>query len=148
MPYTEAFTFEVLRVSSIVPLGITHRATEDVEFKGYMIPKGTMVVGNLYSTHHDSEVWGDPDTFRPDRFLSHDGKTILKSDSLIPFSIGRRVCLGEIFARDQIFLFVSTLAQQFNLIPESGKPMPSLASKIGQITLQPQIYSLVMKLRI
>ncbi len=136
-----------MRSASVVPLGLSHFATEDVEFHGFTIPKGTSLVSNLYSTHHDPEVWGDPENFRPERFLSKDGKTVVKHESLIPFSIGKRVCIGEILARDQLFLFIATLTQQFSIFAEAGKPAPTLETKIG-VTLQPLKYSLVMKERI
>jgi cytochrome P450 len=50
---------EVFRNSSIVPLGVFHSAMVDVpSFHGYEIPKGTVVMGNLYSVHHDKATWG------------------------------------------------------------------------------------------
>jgi cytochrome P450 len=60
MTYAEAVMLEVFRNSSIVPLSIFHSAMEDVpSFHGYEIPKGTVVMGNLYSVHHDTTTWGE-----------------------------------------------------------------------------------------
>ena len=149
MPYTEAFIMELLRMAPVLPVGVLHRTMDDIEFHGYFIPKGTTVLANLYSTHHDPEVFPNPESFRPERFLSEDGKSLgRKNESLIPFSIGKRVCLGEAFARDQLFLFITSLVQQFRITADPGTPQPSLEGILGKLTLQPQPYSVIMKERI
>lgn len=58
MIYTEAVMLEVFRRSSIVPFGVFHKTTQDVEFQGYTIPEGTSVMANIYEVHHDEDVWG------------------------------------------------------------------------------------------
>ena len=114
MVYTEAFICEILRKSSVVPLGITHRATEDETVEGFLIPKDTSVVANIYAVHHDPDVWGDPDNFRPERWIDADGK-VKKSDQLIAFSAGKRYCIGEPVARMQLFLFIVSIFQKFDV---------------------------------
>ncbi|XP_035712902.1 cytochrome P450 2J5-like [Folsomia candida] len=89
MPYTEALIAETLRFSTITPQGVQHRAMKDQEYKGYLIPKDTVITANVHYIHFDPKVWTDPENFRPDRFLSPDGKTFKKHDALIPFSTGR-----------------------------------------------------------
>jgi cytochrome P450 len=86
MPYTEAVIAEVMRYSAMVPLAVQHRTTEDVHFGGFVIPADTLVVPNLYCALRDPKVWGDADTFRPERFLSPDGKSVIRHEALIPFS--------------------------------------------------------------
>lgn len=95
MPYTEAVIYEVLRRSTLVPIGVFHRALETKEFHGYVIPKGAWVIPNLWSVHMNPEIWGDPESFRPERFISLDGKSVIKHEALIPFQYGKRQCLGE-----------------------------------------------------
>jgi len=151
MPYTEAFTMELMRITTIVSFGVPHCATEDVMFHGYFIPKGTGILAGLYSTHHDPEVWGDPEVFRPERFLfteSGNLKVQRDNENFIPFSTGKRVCLGETFAKDQFFLFLTSLIQRFSIIPEAGKPKPSMKIKPGQAGIEPFPYSVVMKERL
>ena len=53
-----------------------------------------MLIGNLYAINHDEEVWGDPYAWRPERFLGPEGKTSMKES--VPFSIGKRVCPGNL----------------------------------------------------
>ncbi|CAH1788478.1 unnamed protein product [Owenia fusiformis] len=111
MPYTEAVIFETFRVSSVVPLATTHCAMEDTKLFGYDIPEGVDVFANLWNVHHDPDVWGDPDVFRPERFIK-DGKCV-RHEALIPFSMGRRACIGEQLAKKQIFLLLTSLLQQY-----------------------------------
>ena len=128
MPYTEAFISEALRKSTIAPFGLFHYATETAKVAGYTIPKGSWVAVNQYFIHHDPAIWGDPENFRPERFLSEDGKSVVKNDNLIAFSVGRRMCIGEQIAKDNLFLFLTGIMQKFNVTfdPDSEEP-----TKIG-----------------
>ena len=94
MHYTEAMISEVQRICDVVPLAVPHATTEDVEFRGYFIPKDTMVLPHLHSVHWDPELWPDPGRFDPSRFLDDDGK-YRKSDFFIPFSIGNICCIPD-----------------------------------------------------
>merc|ERR1719492_743387 len=67
LPYTRATIYEVMRRSTVVPLGTTHRTIRTVEFEGHIIPL-------LHGVHMDPEVWEQPDTFKPERFLTEDGR--------------------------------------------------------------------------
>ena len=87
MPFVEATIMEIQR-ADIVPLGVPHSVLEDVEFRGYAIPKGTTVITNLYTVHRDEKIWDEPDVFRPSRFLDEEGK-VLRREELIPFSAGK-----------------------------------------------------------
>ena len=136
---------EVLRCSPPVIIGFSHMTTEDAKVGGYDIPKGTLVNPNIYDAHHDPDVWGDPEVFRPERFLMADGSCMQRHESFIPFSVGRRVCMGESLARDSLFLFTSQLLLNFRVEPAEGAPLPTLEPRLGQTTLQPQRYQVSMK---
>ncbi|XP_066295538.1 cytochrome P450 2U1-like [Branchiostoma lanceolatum] len=109
LPYVNACLLEVMRIRPIGPLAVPHATTETVKVGEYDIPKGTQVLPNLYSLHMDPAYWPDPDRFDPERFLDAKGNVINKPESFMPFSGGRRVCLGEQLARMELFLFFSTL---------------------------------------
>lgn len=79
---------EVLRIETATPLSVAHRAIEDTQLMGYNVPANTAVVTNLAAMHHDPDLWGDPENFRPDRFLTDDGKKLTKDYSL-PFGFGK-----------------------------------------------------------
>jgi len=114
--YTEATIYEVLRMSSMVPLGVMHKTLYDKEIRGLMVRKGTVVMGNLYSAHHSPKHWKDPEEFRPERFLSPNGDKLIKNPpAFIPFQIRKRRCLGEAFAMETLFLFVASIFQKFRV---------------------------------
>ncbi|XP_046585104.1 cytochrome P450 2U1-like [Haliotis rubra] len=129
LPYVEATIMEVLRRADIAPVALPHAVPHDVKFRGYTFPKGVQVIAMLDSVLQDPDVWGDPDNFRPDRFLDDNGK-VVKKDEFIPFSLGRRVCLGESMARMELFLFLTTMIQRFKFVPVDGQ-MPSLDGIMG-----------------
>uniref|UniRef100_A0A8C6Z8T8 Vitamin D 25-hydroxylase n=1 Tax=Nothoprocta perdicaria TaxID=30464 RepID=A0A8C6Z8T8_NOTPE len=137
MPYTEAVLHEVLRFCNIVPLGIFHATSKDTVVRGYSIPEGTTVITNLYSVHFDEKYWSNPEVFFPERFLDSSGQFI-KKDAFVPFSLGRRHCLGEQLARMEMFLFFTSLLQRFHLRFPPGS-VPDLKPRLG-MTLQPQPY--------
>lgn len=120
MPYTEATLREIMRFETLVPSSVPHRAIRDTNLAGFFIPKDTIIMMGLYALHNDKKVWGDPEIFRPERFLDTDGKLNLKKDYSLPFGAGKRLCAGETFARNTMFLCIATLLQNFNLKPSNG----------------------------
>ncbi len=87
MPYTLALIDEILRFSSIVPDGVPHRAMADSEFHGYFIEKDMLIQPNLHFIHFNPEIWGDPENFRPERFLTGDGKKYVRNENLMAFQV-------------------------------------------------------------
>ncbi|XP_070542480.1 steroid 17-alpha-hydroxylase/17,20 lyase-like [Ptychodera flava] len=135
LPYCEAVIHEVMRIRTIAPISLPHETTEDTSIGGYNIPKGTQIWTNLWKLHMDDKHWKEPEKFRPERFLDTDGKALPKQDSFLPFSAGRRVCIGEILARNKLLLMFTCLFQQFTFLPPPGKEKPSLKpSFTGLIT--------------
>ncbi|KAL3862687.1 hypothetical protein ACJMK2_008640 [Sinanodonta woodiana] len=120
--YTEAFIMEVLRMSNIVIISVPHAPVTDVWIRGFHIPKGMQIFPDINSVLSDPKVWGDPENFRPERFVNEEG-TLLKPDEFIPFFTGRRNCIGESLARMEIFLFISALVQRFELMPTVGETL-------------------------
>ncbi|KAK3730812.1 hypothetical protein QZH41_001171 [Actinostola sp. cb2023] len=114
LPYVEAVLAETARLSSVVPLSVPHKSTRHTTLDKYDIPKDTTVLLNLWAIHHDERQWDDPMEFRPERFLDSEGRMRDVSKlSYMPFSAGRRVCLGETMARQEMFLLVTGMLQEF-----------------------------------
>ncbi|CAI9607240.1 unnamed protein product, partial [Staurois parvus] len=66
MPYTQAFLQEVQRYASVVSLGVAHAPIKDIQLNGYTIPKGTLIITDLSSTHYDEKYWKYPNEFNPE----------------------------------------------------------------------------------
>ena len=111
--YTTAFIAECMRYRYIVPSGVPHKATVDMEIGGHLIKKDTAIVAMLGLGMLDKDTWKDPDVFRPERFLDEKGRFITKPNALyIPFSAGRRSCPGEKLALADLFFVVSRFLQK------------------------------------
>ncbi|EHB15020.1 Cytochrome P450 2J6 [Heterocephalus glaber] len=138
MPYTNAVIHEVQRMGNIVPLNVPREVSVDTALDEYHLPKGTMILTNLTALHRDPTEWATPDTFNPEHFLKNG--QFKKRESFLPFSLGKRACLGEQLARAELFLFFSSLLQKFTFKPPENKKL-SLKVRMG-LTLSPESYSI------
>ncbi|PPR03921.1 hypothetical protein CVT24_008106 [Panaeolus cyanescens] len=120
LPYVSALIKEVTRWNAGVSLGMAHCSSEDDEYDGYFIPKGTVVMGNAWSILHDPEAYPNPDEFLPERFLDlKDGQLNpdVQDPSCAIFGYGRRICPGQHLAQDTIFITVASTLALFNILP-------------------------------
>jgi cytochrome P450 len=146
MPYTEATLRETLRLETLAPSSVPHRAVKDTKLQGFNIPKDTIVLAGLHALHKNKHVWGDPENFRPERFLDEDGNLNLKKDFSLPFGAGRRLCAGETFARSTMFLCISGLLQQFDLKPVNEQ-LPDLNDTVCGLARMPRDFWIKMESR-
>ncbi|PNF20447.1 Methyl farnesoate epoxidase [Cryptotermes secundus] len=146
LPYVEATLTEVLRINPIAPLTPHHRVLKDTKLNGYDIPKDTTVIICSYGVLSDPDHWGDPEVFRPERFLDSNGK-FMKDDWMINFGSGKRFCLGESLARNILFIFFATFFQEFSLSIPEGDPKPSTMPQSG-FTTAPYPFRMKIKERL
>ncbi|XP_062568079.1 LOW QUALITY PROTEIN: cytochrome P450 2E1-like [Saccostrea cucullata] len=138
LPRVEAFILEIQRLADIVPLNVPHAASEDFVYDGHLFPKGVFVFCVIDSVLSDPENFPEPSKFKPERFLDDSGKCQgEQKNKLIPFSIGRRICLGESLAKMELFLFFTRFLQKFEVKPEDPECLPSLEGSLGITHLPP-----------
>ncbi|KAG1741079.1 cytochrome P450 [Suillus lakei] len=99
LPYTEALVKEVLRWNAVVPTAIPHRVTKDDIHDGYYIPKGSLIMPNIWLDCdrfmlQDPRTYANPLQFNPERFLAKHGKEPETEPRTICFGFGRRICPG------------------------------------------------------
>ncbi|KAM9276314.1 cytochrome P450 2D6 [Cariama cristata] len=123
MPYTNAVIHEVQRCGDVIPVGVLHKTYRDTELQGFFIPKGTTIITNLSSVLKDETVWEKPNEFYPEHFLDANGQFV-KPEAFLPFSAGRRACLGEQLAKMELFIFFTTLLQKFTFVLPEDQPRP------------------------
>ncbi|KAJ7146876.1 cytochrome P450 [Mycena epipterygia] len=73
LPYVSALVKEVLRWKPVAPIGVPHVLAVEDEYRGYRLPAGSIIIGNVWAIFQDEDMYPDPSAFKPERFL-RDGK--------------------------------------------------------------------------
>lgn len=136
-----------------IPSGFPHRALEQTTLAGYDVPKGAFIVTGLQVAHWDAKHFEEPRRFRPERFLDDRGRLALCQDTTLPFGAGKRLCAGETFSRNLMFVLVAALAQSFNVsvandatmsgkaaVMETSKLLDSAAFSTGIVSFPPALW--------
>ncbi|KAG8723938.1 hypothetical protein FRC09_001047 [Ceratobasidium sp. 395] len=131
LPYLNCTIKEALRWGSPLPLALPHVCTEEDIYKEYRIPKGAIVMGNIWAISHDASVYPEPQIFNPDRFLDP------STPSPLTFGFGRRICPGSHFAESGMFIAIATLLAIFNITSSPGKSAPEAKTCMNRLVLHP-----------
>ncbi|XP_070711378.1 cytochrome P450 17A2 [Pempheris klunzingeri] len=145
LPYLDCVINEGMRIRPVSPVLIPHTAMTDSSIGGHSVSRGTRVLVNMWSIHHDPKHWDKPDLFNPDRFLDDRGRRVTPP-CFLPFGAGPRVCVGESLARLELFLFLSSLLQRMSFRLPDGAPPPNLQGRLG-VVLQPLPYKVIVTAR-
>ncbi|KAK4411323.1 cytochrome [Sesamum angolense] len=119
-PYLRAVVKETFRLHPAAPLLVPHKAEEDVEINGYIVPRNAQVLVNVWAIGRDSNVWAKPDVFMPERFLETETDVHGQHFELLPFGGGRRICVGLPLAYRMVHLMLATLISSFDWKLEEG----------------------------
>ncbi|RPD62673.1 CyP450 monooxygenase [Lentinus tigrinus ALCF2SS1-7] len=128
LPYITAIVKECLRWHPVLPFGLPHLTTQDMEYRGYFIPARTLLLANAWACLHDPEVYPEPERFLPDRFVLENGEwnTKVPDPAQFAFGFGRRICPGRHFAEASMFVYVAMVLHVFDISPPldaEGKPI-------------------------
>ncbi|XP_036393035.1 cytochrome P450 2F2-like [Megalops cyprinoides] len=142
LPFTDAVIHEVQRFLDIAPLNIPHYAIRDIVFRGYSIPKGTVILPMLHSVLRDKKQWDSPWCFNPAHFLD-ENDNFKKSPAFMVFSAGKRACVGESLARMELFLFLVSLLQRFTFTCPGGPDNLNITPELSSFARLPRKYQLI-----
>lgn len=130
MPYLEATVLECIRWHPPAQSLIPHLPLTDDTYRGYFIPKGTTVLGNVWQVSRDIRYYANPSTFYPDRFLVSDekqGRLSFNPSVLNPwdfaFGFGRRICPGRGLAVQEAWMAAAFILWGFEVKTKGGRTM-------------------------
>ncbi|XP_047450143.1 cytochrome P450 2F3-like [Mugil cephalus] len=142
LPFTDAVIHEVQRFLDIVPFSVPHYALHDVSFRGYTIPKDTVIIPLLHSVLKEEKQWETPWSFNPKHFLDQNGN-FKKNPAFLPFSAGKRACVGESLARMELFIFLVSLLQRFTFSYTEGPDGIDLTAQYSSFASLPRRYDII-----
>ncbi|KAG2067385.1 cytochrome P450 [Suillus decipiens] len=137
LPYIEALVKEVYRWNVVSPTGFPHCVTEDDNHDGYYIPKGSMVLPNIWFMLNDQRTYANPSQFNPERFLANDGKEPEVDPRTVCFGFGRRICPGLHLADVSIWISTAMSLAVFDIskVVENGLEItPEFEPSLGSIS--------------
>ncbi|KAG9112970.1 hypothetical protein FRC07_007841, partial [Ceratobasidium sp. 392] len=109
LPYVNAIIQEIIRWQPVTPLGMPHRSIQDDVYRGYLIPKGSTVLGNVWAISRDPNIYPNPETFNPDRFYNQ------PTPPAPGFGWGRRICPGQHIVENTLFIAIASVLAAFTI---------------------------------
>lgn len=147
LPYINAIYKECLRCHPIAPFGMPHAAIADDQYKGMHIPKGCVLLPNLWAMSRNEKDYGpDAHAFRPDRFLYSNAR----DPASYVFGFGRRICPGRYMAEDSLFIAICGILQIFSItraLNEDGSEKPLEPRWVNSMVMHPTPFPASLKPR-
>ncbi|MEM7760253.1 MAG: cytochrome P450 [Cyanobacteria bacterium P01_A01_bin.40] len=131
LPYLDAVCKETLRIYPVGMLTFPRTVLESTELLGYKLEKGEVLMGCIYLMHQRSDIYPEPNKFKPERFLERE----FDSFEFFPFGGGKRRCIGEALAMLELKLVLATIVSEYNL--ELASDRPETPARRG-VTLAPK----------
>ncbi|KAL5550472.1 hypothetical protein UlMin_000648 [Ulmus minor] len=123
MNYLKAVIKETYRLHPPAPLLLPRESSEELTVDGYNIPAKTRIFVNAWAIGRDPEIWEDPETFKPERFIGSNIDFKGTNFELIPFGAGRRICPGMDFGTASFELALAQLLHSFDWELPPGKDL-------------------------
>nr|XP_039271654.1 cytochrome P450 2C31-like isoform X3 [Styela clava] len=143
MPRTLAFYHELMRRCTLVKTCLRQTVEDGVVVNGYKLPKDTQIRVLPSAVHNDPKCFPDPEKFCPERFIDPEDGSFQKSKYWMPFSIGKRDCIGEQLAQMELFILLVTVIQNFDISVRDDTKIPSLDDGIEGVVFTPPPLDLV-----
>ncbi|TFY82318.1 hypothetical protein EWM64_g1690 [Hericium alpestre] len=149
LPYIDAIVKEVFRWNPVGPLGIPHSAGEDDVHDGYLIPKGSIIIPNIWRTLHDKQTYKKPFEFKPERFLASEKQQPETDPRELLFGFGRRVCPGQLLADSGLFITCAMVLSVFNIekVIENGVQITPKPEFVDEVVNHPKLFKCSVKPR-
>jgi cytochrome P450 len=114
LPLTRAVFYEAMRLYPPAPQ-MVRDCIADTDIAGITLKKGMTITIPIYAIHRNSNVWDQPNTFRPDRFM--DPRVFAKENRFryLPFGAGARVCLGQAFAMTEAVTILAQIIRKLHI---------------------------------
>ncbi|KAJ7512616.1 cytochrome P450 [Mycena galericulata] len=151
LPYITAIIREIGRWNPVVPLAFPHMLSADDMYEGFHLKAGSVVFPNAWAILHDPVVYPEPHIFKPERFLTENGKLDPQAkDPEATWGFGRRSCPGRKMATSSMYIAVATILATFNIsaaFDSSGNPIEP-SCEYGSGTLRyPKAFKCAIKPR-
>ncbi|KAF2438801.1 cytochrome P450 2E1 [Karstenula rhodostoma CBS 690.94] len=135
LPFLRAIIRECLRWRPPVPTGIPHSLTQDDEYNGYHIPKGSVMHPLEWAIGRDPSIFPDPEAFNPLRWVEPGWPTYQEPLTQFPtiinctqFGYGRRLCQGQTVADEDLLIGIGSIAWMFNISKQRGPAAENTSS--------------------
>jgi len=142
LPYVEAVFRETMRWYPVVPIGVPHAASREDVYCGYHIPKGAVIVPNVWAMTRNAEKYPLPSEFKPERFLDEQGDLIGDDVGYI-FGFGRRICPGRYLAKASVWVAMACILAEFKIEKAKdaeGRPVEPNPEWVHGITSSPRSF--------
>ncbi|KAL5117698.1 hypothetical protein ACEQ8H_004446 [Pleosporales sp. CAS-2024a] len=145
LPFLRAIIRECIRWRPPVPTGIPHYLIQDDEYNGFHIPKGSTMHPLEWAIARDPDMFPDPETFNPLRWVKPEYPTYQEPLTQFPtiihstqFGYGRRTCQGQTVTDEDLLIGIGSIAWMFNIAPRPGDATTGSPDSV-QPTKTPQI---------
>ncbi|KIX03989.1 uncharacterized protein Z518_07542 [Rhinocladiella mackenziei CBS 650.93] len=153
LPMVRAVAKEVLRWRPVTAGGVPHELIRDDVYNGYFFPAGTNIHANQWAIHRDPDLYPDPETFNPDRWLSPKYPTYREPLDKFPnlqnyscFGFGRRICPGMNIAENSLHILIARMAWAVDISKRPGVEVPWYDYTAG-FNVQPKPFVFDLKAR-
>uniref|UniRef100_D8QCV5 Cytochrome P450 n=1 Tax=Schizophyllum commune (strain H4-8 / FGSC 9210) TaxID=578458 RepID=D8QCV5_SCHCM len=141
LPFVTALVMETFRWKAVTPIALPHMYSGEQPdiYKSYAIPRGSIVIPNVWAMLRDESIYPEPDVFKPERFLNADGtlNTSVRNPDEIAFGFGRRICPGRRMAYASTWIMVASILRVYSIEkvkgPDGAFIEPSYEWKSGLI---------------